>query len=147
MQTYQSKKQKIIIFQAANEILAIDIEDVLEVINKPILSPIPKNYDFIEGLINFRGDIITVINIKKLKNNIELAEIQQSNVLIIKAEIGEENLKIGLKVDKIIDIINIKESDIKQVPELGKNFDNENYTGSFKYKNGFILILNPEKIF
>jgi purine-binding chemotaxis protein CheW len=147
MQNYVHKIFKFLIFETFDELLAVDVTTVLEVLKNPALSPIPKQFDFIEGLLNFRGNIITVIDLQKKLYNTNNIEYKDFTVIIVKSEIGVEKLILGFKVKNIKDVVNISEDKVKSVPEFGSNYNPDNYEGSFKYKNNHILILKSEKAF
>ena len=138
---------KYLVFDVCDEKMSVKVKNVLEVFDNPVLSPIPGDFQYIEGLINFRGNIVTVIDLYNKLFAKKNPEKNNFKVLIIKLEKSDENLFLGLKVTKIYDVVDIQDNNINSIPDFGKNLNIENFEGVFKYKNDFVMILNCKKVF
>jgi len=147
MQHYEGKMFKFLVFDSSKGLLAVDILNILEVINNPVLSPIPKNYNFVEGLINFRGSVVTVIDLLEKLYNVQTIFEEKFCVLIVKSENKNERMMLGLKINSVKDVITLSSDKIKQQPEYGKNYNPDYYEGVINYKEQQILIFNTEVIF
>ncbi len=135
-------------FLLENEKFAVPVANVLEVLLKQQITPVPKTASHILGIINFRGDILPVIDTRQ-KFNLSIADNNEKHVVIvfeIQNSDGTKNM-ISATADAVKDVIEIKDQEIKQVPELGLNFDNRFISGAIYRNDHFILLLDIQKVF
>jgi len=126
------------IFQVADISCGLDIADVQE-INKHI--DITKAYgapDYVRGIINLRGEIVTVIDLRQ-KFGIEMEEINENMRIVIVESQGEN---IGLLVDRIDDIVIADPNLIEPPPSNVSGVTGEYFTGVLKTENSLITILD-----
>lgn len=130
--------QELTIFQVADIACGLDTADVQE-INKHI--QITKAYgapDYVRGIINLRGEIVTVIDLRQIFG-IEIEEINENMRIVIVENQGEN---IGLLVDSIDDIITADPSMIEPPPSNISGVTGEYFTGILKTENALISILD-----
>lgn len=133
--------KQIIIFRVSNEEFGVAIAAVQEIIKLGTITHIPDAPSFIKGLINVRGDIVPVIDIKTrflLPANEDVAK----HIVISK----QEGNLFGLIVDEVIEVLRIKESEIKSTPQLMTSIEKEYLSGVVTYEGRLIIILNLKKI-
>lgn len=129
-----------IIFSAGREEFGVTIDSVREIIKTSIITPIPKSPDFIKGIINVRGEIVTVINIKSLFCLAEDEVSESKHIIVIKPS----DCLFGFIVDEVIEVLRVDNDKIKKCYEL--NQENEKYvSGILSYKGRLIVLLNLEK--
>lgn len=114
---------KLIEFDLDNEIYAVNIVDVKEVINMPKITPVPNTQDYIKGIMNLRGDIVVIIDLEKRLGLVRENQASSKHVLI--AEINGN--VYGVIVDEVKEIINIPEKNIQQAPALTSERIKNNY--------------------
>lgn len=133
-------------FLIGREYFAVNVNTVLEVLQHPSITHIPKAPDHILGIINFRGEILPVVD-TKLKFNIN--DDGDKSKIIIVFEIDHEGAKtvIAATADSVKDVIEIMESEIKPVPEMGISYNSIYLSGAIRRDEIFILLLNVEKMF
>jgi len=129
------------------ELFAINVKNVLEVIQSPEITPIPKTSDYINGIINFRGEVLTVVESRKKFNMPEASKDIEEIIVVLELEVIDIIVKLGVTVDKVKDVIEIKASDIKPIPDLGLKYNPEFVVGAVKMKEGFLMLLDAERIF
>jgi purine-binding chemotaxis protein CheW len=134
-------------FIVGKELYAVNVNKVLEVLEMQRITSVPNAPEYVMGIINFRGEIVPVFE-TRIKFNIEQRTDSDSYVIVV-FDLSKENeiLRIGAIVDRVKDVIEINDDDIKPVPTMSKDFNAEFLHGIFKLKNDFILLLNVEKIF
>jgi len=121
-----------VIFNINEMVLGINMINVQKIIRLPVIAKIPNSLKYIEGVIDFDGNLISVINLKK-KFDFSHATINiDSNLLII---INDNGL-FGIIVDEINEIVKIDYS------KVVKNVDSKYIFGVTKIKNNIISILN-----
>jgi purine-binding chemotaxis protein CheW len=133
-------------FKVCNEYYAINVDKVLEVLQKQKITRVPNAPGYIRGIINFRGEVVPVF---ESRNKFSLPERGTENYVVIVLDLSKDNdnFLVGVMVDKVKDVINIEELEIKKVPTMGKNFNSEFISGIYKSGDEFIMLLNIEKIF
>ncbi len=129
-------KNKYISFNLNNDFYCLSLDYVKEVLKDTTITNVPGTPDFIEGIMNLRGDYITVINLKKF---LGLQEVDNSSdrkpVVIIK---GNE-LKLALLIDKINELFEFQESAYESASE-------SYYANEFIYNQTLYTVLNVEQI-
>ncbi len=140
-------KHKFVYFQLWEEYFAIDVDKIIEVMEMPKMAKLPKTPDFVMGVTNFRGEIIPVIDLRK-KFMLPQEEIfsKRKYVIVIEYKSADYQNKIGVVVDRIIDVIEVEQYDITHFPELGSRYNPEFIFGVIHYDDKFILVLDIEKI-
>ncbi|MCD6579439.1 chemotaxis protein CheW [bacterium] len=132
---------KSITFLLNSQYFGIEISNIIEVVKEYQIKQIPGVSNVIEGLINLRGEIITVVNLKK---RLKLEETKDSihDVLIVRYD----NINYGLYLDEVLEVVNLKEENIQKE---SKNFlkIEENFLENLaKLNEKPIMILNLEQI-
>ena len=146
--TYINNKiQSYLAFKVGNEFFAIYIKNVIVVLRKNGVTSVPKTADYIVGILQFRGEIISVVSAKKKLNIPEGEEFKRQVVIVVEFEKNNTVSKLGILADKVLGVMNISESEIKPVLEFGNYYNPEFLKGAFKHKENIITILNVEKIF
>jgi len=136
-----------LIFMLQQEYFAVPVTKVLEVLQKQNITHVPKTPEHILGIINFRGDILPVIDTRR-KFNLPNTNSSEKYVVIVFDIINPDNTKtiIAATVDMVKDVIVINQQNIKPVPELGLSYDSRFIQGAVRTDKGFILLLDIEKI-
>jgi len=136
-----------LIFMLQQEYFAVPVTKVLEVLQKQNITHVPKTPEHILGIINFRGDILPVIDTRR-KFNLPNTNSSEKYVVIVFEIQNPDNTKtiIAATVDMVKDVIVINQQNIKPVPELGLSYDSRFIQGAVRTDKGFILLLDIEKI-
>jgi purine-binding chemotaxis protein CheW len=143
----KKKKNAFLSFKIGKETFAVSVQKALEVLEKQYITQIPNAPTYVEGVINFRGHIIPVID-TRIKFNLPKREADDKYVVIV-FDLLIENRKmlIGAIADSVQDVIAIDDSSIMEVPELGFNYNSEYILGMIKNENSFTMILNIDRVF
>lgn len=133
-------------FQLNQEFFAVPVTKVLEVLQRQMITPVPKVPEHILGIINFRGDILPVVHTRSKFKFID--ETIEKHIVIV-YEIGspEHRRLIAATADAVRDVIEIGDHEIKPVPEMGMSYDAKFISGAVYREDQFFLILDVEKIF
>lgn len=138
------QKQKYVTFMSGNEYFGLKIEYVNEIIVVQDITAIPETEDYIKGLINLRGKIIPVIDVR-LRFKQEPFEYTDRTCIIV---INVQNTVVGLIVEKIAEVVEISENNLLPSPTIGLS---ESQQDRYVYAIGKIgdsvkLLLDPEKL-
>ena len=132
-------------FKLHNEFYAIDVKNVIEVLEQQTITEVPDAPSFINGVINFRGDVVPVINLARklhLTNN----EIEKYVIIILEIEKEQNKIRIGMMCDKVKDVIQYSFNEIKEMPELGNQISSEYVQGMVNDKDKIVTLLDMGSI-
>ena len=128
-------KNKYISFNLNNDFYCIALDYVKEVLKDTVITNVPGTPTFIEGIMNLRGDYITVINLKKFLSLPEMQISDKNPVVIIKCN----ELKLALLIDKINELFEFQDTSVNEGLE---NY----YLNEFIYNKTLYTVLNIENI-
>lgn len=135
---------KYVTFKTGNEYYGLKIQYVNEIVVLQEITEIPESEDYIKGLINLRGNVIPVIDVR-LRFRKEPFEYNDRTCIIV---INSEDTVVGLIVEKIAEVVEIKSEDIIPAPKLGNaNAAQNKYVYAIgKVGDAVKLLLDPEKL-
>ena len=136
-----TQKEKYLIFVLDNESYGISINNIIEIIGIQPITLVPELPDYIKGIINLRGKIIPVMDVR-LRFKKEFREYNDRTCIIV---IDIEGLGIGLIVDRVSEVLVIHEQDIVPPPNLNK-ITNRFIRGIGKTGKDVKLILDCDKL-
>lgn len=129
-------------FRLGEDIYAVDIMRIKEIIRPQKLTALPKALSFVEGVLNLRGSVIPVIDLRK-RFDMPPREFDESRrFLIISLAICD----MGLAVDEVTEVITIPVASIKPSPPVTHGVDAEYLLGVCLVQNFLIMLLNPDKL-
>lgn len=139
-----TQKDKYVTFKSGNEFYGLKIQYVNEIIVFQDITEVPECEDYIKGLINLRGKIIPVIDVR-LRFKQEPFEYNDRTCIIV---INYKEHVVGLIVEKIAEVVEITEDNILPAPTIGKNDTGHNkyVYGIGKVKDEVKLLLDPNKL-
>ncbi len=136
-----SEKQYVI-FNLGNEEYGVDIMKVKEISEFKESTKVPNAPYFVDGIINLRGEIIPIVNLKK-RFNIDNNDVD-SDTRIIVINLNERN--VGFVVDEASQVLRINDNDIDPAPEIIAGIERQYITGVGKVDEKIIILLDLEKI-
>jgi purine-binding chemotaxis protein CheW len=140
------KEVQVIAFKLENELVSVPIEEVVEITSNRDITPVPKAPSFVIGVMNLRGKIVPVVNLKEhlgIKFTIPEEIYEKNKIVIIDTPKGE----VGIIVDQIIGSIKFPESDILPEPIGTIGIDVKFIQGVVQLDKELLIILNIETIF
>ncbi len=138
----KTEERKILVFKVANDELGLDISCVREVLKPQQIYPLPKAPDFIEGVINLRGHIVALIDLKKRLHG-KQTEDPGKRIIICKLN----HLIFGLTVDSLKEIIALSDEAIRPTPKVAAmQMEKDVTTGLAKIGERIIPILDLGQI-
>ncbi|HEC25380.1 MAG TPA: chemotaxis protein CheW [bacterium] len=134
---------QLVTFKLGNEEFALDILKVQEINRIVEITKIPKAPDFVEGVINLRGRVIPIVDIRK-KFHLSIKEATKDARVIV---VNIMNKIIGLIVDSVSEVLRINSSTIQPPPPLIAGLDSDYIKGVGKLDERLIILLDIDKIF
>lgn len=136
------KETKILVFTINGEYYAADIIDVERILGYEETTKLPDSPDFIQGVINYEGDILPIISLAKRFNMPLKTSLKEEKIIVVKQE---EN-KIGVIVDEVSEVIDVNVDSIESPPEIVSFISKRYIKGLIKLDKKIIIFLNFNKI-
>jgi purine-binding chemotaxis protein CheW len=138
----QAKGDEYLCFELGNEHYAIDIMQVKEIKGYQAATKVANAPPFVKGVINLRGDIVPIIDLR-IKFDIGEAIYNQFTIVIM---LNIEHKIIGIVVDAVSDVIKLEATAIKPPPDFGISFDSEYLLGLIPLEETMVTLIDIEKL-
>lgn len=135
--------KQLILFKVAGETFGVDIALVKEIVPYQDITPVPDAYDFVEGIINLRGKIVTIIDMRR-RLHVAAASFREKTTRIIILEL--DNKLMGMIVDVASEVIRVPIESIGPPPELISEAGALYITGVVKNKDRIIVLLDLRRV-
>ena len=134
-------------FQLDEEIFAIDVVNVREILEFTTVTKVPQTPEFMRGVINLRGSVVPVLDMR-LKFGMSVTE-KTINTCIVVVEVAmeDENVIIGALVDSVQEVFELDPESIEPAPRIGIQLRNGFIKGMGKKDDRFVIILDIERVF
>lgn len=142
--TTKASGGKYLIFALGNEEFGLPIQKVKEIIGMLTITRVPKTSGFIKGVINLRGKIIPVMDLR-LKFGLDEKQYDERTCLIV-VEISDAAKLIALAVDSVSEVLSIQNAEIEVPPDLASQGDSAFLRGMGKVKDRVLLLLDVDGV-
>ena len=146
LKVMHDKEGKYLTFTLAEEEYGIGILKIKEIIGMLPITSVPQTPEFVKGVINLRGKVIPVMD---LRLRFGMPSIDYSDrTCIIVVEVGGQagTILVGIVVDAVSEVLNIKGDDIENPPALGVNLDTDYILGMAKMEGGVKILLDIDQV-
>jgi len=138
-----TQKGKFLTFELGKEVYGIEIKNVTEIIGVQQITEVPEVPAYVKGIINLRGKIIPVVDLRLKFKREALAYDDRTCIIVI--DIG--NMSVGLIVDTVAEVLRITEENLVPPPAVKTGFHNKFIKEIGKIGADVIIILDCEKLF
>jgi len=138
---------KYLTFNLIDENYGISVDWIMQIIAIPGITQIPQTPAFVKGVINLRGKIIPVIDLRLRFKLQEREYDDRTSIVIIKINNDNQEIFIGLIVDKVLEVLDIHEHEIEAAPTFGIEVNTEFILAMAKVKGIVATLLDISKIF
>lgn len=139
----KAKSGQYLTFQLMNEQYGVAIETVREINQFGEITPVPKTPDYVKGVMNLRGKIIPVVNLRVKFGMSSIDTTRDTCIIVIDSEIGQ----VGMIVDSVKEVVDLQESQIEPAPALGNHQSLSFVTGMGKIDNRVVILVDIESAF
>lgn len=139
---------KYLTFALGKEEYGIPIQRVKEIIGMMEITEVPRTPDFIKGVINLRGKIIPLMDLR-LKFGLPEKTYSERTCIIVVEVASEEDRSVrmmGIAVDMVSEVVNIAEGDVEQPPRYGNGVDIRFLRGMGKVKGKVVMLLDMDRV-
>ena len=139
-------------FRLEKEEYALDVADVREVLEQRLnhITKIPRTPDYLRGVINVRGSVVPVVDMRLKFNMKETEETIDTCIIVIEVSLdgskGGRTTILGVLADSVQEVVDLEPEQIEPAPEIGNQLKTEFITGIGKKDDKFIIILKINKI-
>ena len=134
-------------FNLDEEIYAMDIHTVREVLDFTQITKVPRMPDFMRGVINLRGGVVPVVDLRLKFGLPEMEADKDTCIVIIEVILDGEETILGIQVDSVQEVMSLEPNQIDPPPRIGTRLKTEFIKGMGKKDNEFIIILDSMKVF
>jgi len=134
-------------FKLDNEVFALDISKVREVLDFTSITKVPRTPEFMRGVINLRGSVVPVVDLR-LKFGMSRTEKSVNTcIIIVEVTVDDETTILGALADSVQEVLDLEPDHIEPAPKIGTRLNTEFIKGMGKRENNFIIILDIDKVF
>lgn len=138
---------KYLTFTIQRESYGIDVLQVREIIRLPDITSVPQMPDYVRGVINLRGKIIPVIDLRLRFGFPNASNTEQTCIVVVQVKLPDgKPTQMGLIVDGVEEVINLAAADIEETPDFGTQLSTEYILGMAKVKGLVKTLLNIDRI-
>jgi purine-binding chemotaxis protein CheW len=142
-----SSTSQYLTFKLDQELFAVDIAKVREVLEFTTMTKVPRTPDFMRGVINLRGNVVPVVDMR-LKLGLSMTEkTVDTCVVISEVAVDGERTVLGALVDSVQEVIDLDASNVSPPPHMGSRIDASVIRGMGKREDQFIMILDLDRVF
>ena len=138
---------KYLAFNLQGESYGIDVLKVREIIRHTCVTAVPQMPSYIKGVINLRGRIIPVMDLRVRFACRQTNDTDQTCVIVVQVNVQEGKvMQMGLIVDGVEDVLNLTTEDIEETPDFGSAISTACIVGMAKVRDGVKMLLNVDRL-
>jgi len=138
---------KYLTFRLASEEYGVEILKVREIIGLIKITPIPQSLDYIRGVINLRGKVIPVLDLRRRFSMETGVDTEQTCVIVVDLASASGKFLMGVVVDAVSEVLDISDQQIEEAPAIGAASDVKFIHGIAKVKNEVKILLDIDRVF
>lgn len=134
-------------FKLGDELFAINVSQVREVLEVPLITKIPNTPDYMSGVVNVRGQSVPVVD---LRLRFGLSKIQltvNTRIIVMELQVDGEPVILGGMADSVHEVIGIEPSSINPPPQIAQRWKTEFIQGLGRREDDFIILLDVNAVF
>jgi purine-binding chemotaxis protein CheW len=133
---------QLVTYQLNNETYGIDVMEVQEILRVSEIAPVPGGASYVLGIINLRGNVVTVIDTRTRFGLMSKEPDDSSRIIII--ESGDTVL--GIMVDSVAEVADIPESSIDSAPNVGNDETSKYIQGVASYQDNLLIVIDINRL-
>ena len=146
IKTMTIKTGKYLTFSLKEEEYGIGILKVKEIIGMMPVTSVPRTPAFVKGVINLRGKVIPVIDLRAKFDMESIPYDERTCIIVVEIDGESATILIGIVVDSVSEVLNIKADEIEAAPTFGSRLDTQYILGMAKTEGGVKILLNIDRV-
>ena len=140
------REGKYLTFTLAEEEYGIGILKIKEIIGMMRITTVPQTPEFVRGVINLRGKVIPVIDLRLRFGMKEMDYTDRTCIVVVEIEGTSDTVMIGVVVDSVSEVLNIKGEEIEEAPTFGSKLNIDYILGMAKMEGGVKVLLDIDRV-
>lgn len=137
---------KYLTFKLAEEEYGLEILKVQEIIQMQAVTRVPRTPDYVRGVINLRGKVIPVIDLRK-KFGLETAkDTEKTCIIVVQIAHADAKVTMGIIIDEVKEVLDIRAENIEETPSFGASINTEFILGMGKIGSNVKILLDIDKV-
>ncbi|MDD3847443.1 MAG: chemotaxis protein CheW [Syntrophorhabdaceae bacterium] len=134
-------------FQLNDEVFAIDVANVREILEFNSVTKVPRSPEYMRGVINLRGSVVPVFDMRLKFGMSSTERTINTCIVVVEVSYDGEDIIIGALVDSVQEVFELEAGQIEPAPRIGTHLRTEFISGMGKRDERFIIILDINKVF
>ena len=134
-------------FKLEDEVFALDISKVREVLDFTTVTKVPRTPEFMRGVINLRGNVVPVVDMRLKFGMTKTEKTVNTCIIIVEISIEGESAVLGALADSVQEVVDLEPEQIEPAPRIGTRVRTDFIKGMGKRDSHFIMILDIDKVF
>jgi len=146
IKTITMKTGKYLTFSLDNEEYGVGILKVKEIIGMMTITSVPRTPEFVKGVINLRGKVIPIIDLRLKFNMPAIQYSERTCIIVVEIESDARTISIGIVVDSVSEVLNIKKEEIEAAPAFGTRLETSYILGMAKTEGRVKILLDIDHV-
>ena len=142
-----SETMQYLTFKLEDEVFALDIGKVREVLDFTTVTKVPQTPDFLRGVINLRGSVVPVVDMRLKFGMPEAEKTVNTCIIIVEVVVDHDTTILGALADSVQEVMDLEPGQIEPAPKIGTRLNTDFIKGMGKRDGKFIIILDIDKVF
>jgi purine-binding chemotaxis protein CheW len=134
-------------FKLEEEVFALDISKVREVLDFTTVTKVPRTPEFMRGVINLRGSVVPVVDLRLKFGMSRTEKTVNTCIIIVEVTVDGETAILGALADSVQEVMDLGPDHIEPAPKIGTRLNTAFIKGMGKRDSAFIIILDINKVF
>jgi len=143
----EDKVETFLSFKLSEEVFAINVSQVLNILEMSTITRIPKSPDYLKGVINLRGTVLPVVDLRIKFGLPEKKATVDTSIIVLSVDLEGEAVLVGILVDAVREVLELNNLDIAPTPSIGTKYNSGFIKGMWRMDDKFIMILDIDKVF
>jgi purine-binding chemotaxis protein CheW len=139
--------QQYLTFKLGEEIFAVEVAKVREILDVSDITKVPQTPDFMRGVINLRGGVVPVIDLRLKLGMTQTEKTVNTCIIVMEVAIGEETTILGTLADSVQEVLDLDGVQIEAAPRIGTKLNTDFLRGMVRHNDSFIMILDIDRVF
>jgi purine-binding chemotaxis protein CheW len=137
---------KYLTFKVSEEEYGLEILKVQEIIQMQTVTKVPKTPDYVRGVINLRGKVIPVVDLRKKFGLSASVDTEKTCIIVVQISNDESKVTTGIIIDEVKEVLDIKSENIEETPSFGASINTEFILGMGKIGTSVKILLDIDKV-
>lgn len=142
-----TKTNQYLTFGLSSEVFAVEVAKVREILDYTTITKVPRTPEFMRGVINVRGSVVPVVDLRLKFGMTRTERTLGTCIIVTEIAVEGETIVLGALADSVHEVIELEPEQIEPAPRIGIRVRNEFIRGMGKTDNGFIMILDIDRVF